>query len=155
DDLDGSRAALAAAAQGDGGGAALLRGGEEAVLVDGPEICGPGGAAGILHGDVIRIHGGAAQLHRRAAEDHGTDGGDVVVIQLARGRVVGHQEDLGGHSALAAVGGLVDALGSGAVGQGGRQGGGTAAVQADGGGAAQLQQPLGQQVFGSAHAVAA
>ena len=77
------------------------------------------------------------------------------MIQLAGGSGAGYQENLCGYGAFTASGRLVDSAGRSGAGKGGGQRGGAAAVQAYGGGAAQLQQPLCQKRFGGADTVAA
>ena len=76
------------------------------------------------------------------------------MVQTAGGFAVCHQEQVVGHLPLAAVGGAVHRGDGGVVRLRDGQGGGAAAVQAHGGHAAQLDEPLGHLGEGGADGVA-
>ena len=123
----------------DGGGAAAGRSGEQPAFGNAAAAGAPGGAAVGGDGNVVGIYSRIAQLSFGSGQKLGTQGSNVVVIQLAGGSGAGYQENLCGYGAFTASGRLVDSAGRSGAGKGGGQRGGAAAVQAYGGGAAQLQ----------------
>lgn len=86
---------------------------------------------------------GSGELHRGPGEQDAVGRGHVVGGQLAGGLEPGGEEDGGAVLPLAAVGGLVDHLHALLVGVGDADGGGAAAVHADGLHASQLNEALG------------
>ena len=136
---------------GDGDQAALLGGHKVAVH----DLPGGGGELHLLIPDreVVPVHQVGAEGHCVARQHHRRVGGQVDVVGPVVPLDLSQQQQVVGHPPLGAVAGGVDDLGRFAVGLGGHGGGGAAAVEADGGDAAQLRHPLGQHVQGRAHAV--
>ena len=151
DGVDHGGALPAAALGGDGNVPALQGGGED---VPRQGAGGGGEVIALVHGDEVGVHGGGGDLRAAARQDIGVVGADVEVAQLPGGLVGGHQENLVGHGALHPVGGLVDPLRRGVRGLRDGQGGGAAAVQAQGRDAAQLDEPPGHLVHRRADGVA-
>ena len=109
----------------------------------------------MLHGNVGRIHRVGVDVNGTARQHQIVLGIDIEVVELTGGPVGCHQENVVGHSPLSAAGGLVDGRGAaGSVGFGDRQGGGTAAVQAEGIGTAQLNEPRRHLIHGCADGMA-
>ena len=152
---DGDRARGVAVVGGHPGGAALRPGGEQAVLVHRAAALGDLPLHLISAGRiVVGVQAGGGQLHRSAGEQQVIGGGHVVGVQLAGGLELGGEEDGGGVGPLAAVGGAVHHLHAAAVGVGDPDGGGAAAVHADGLHTAQLNEALGHLGLGGPHAEA-
>ena len=149
--VDGGGALLAAALGGDGDLAAA-GGGDQHMAVQ--LTVGNGQIVALCHGDIVGVHRCGGDVHLAARQHVGVVGVHVEVGQAAGGLAAGYQEDLIGDRPLAALGGPVDGLGGQLVRLRDGQGGGAAAVQADGSLAAQLDEPLGHLGHGGADGVA-
>ena len=142
---------LAAGLSGDGDVAAPAGRGQHIAVqlaVAGPQVIA------LRHGDEVGVHGGGGDIHLAARQDIVVVRADIEMAQLAGGLVVRHQENVVGNRSLAALGGRVDGLGRHLVRLGDGEGGGAAAVQTQGGDAAQLDEPRRHLAHGGADGVA-
>ena len=137
--------------------AALRPGGVQAVCVHRAAAAGhaPAHGASGVHGVVgaVQPHGG--ELHLGPRQQDVVAGGHIVPRQLPGGLQVGGEENGGGVGPLRPLGGPVHHLHPLLVRVGGPDGGGAAAVHADGLHAPQLGQPLGHLGNSCPHAVPA
>ena len=137
DGVDSGLAMLTAALGGNGDVAAPAGGGQHIAVqlaVAGPQVIA------FLHGDEVGVHGGGGDVHLAARQDVIVIGADIEMAQPTGRLIVRHQENMVGHRPLTALGGLVDGFSRQLVRLRDGEGGGAAAVQAEGRLAAQFNE---------------
>ena len=114
---------------------------------------GTEGIAPAAHGNVVGIHSRGGDLHLAARQNIIVVGRNIKVTQFSAGLVGGHQENLITDGPLTAAGWSVNGFCGCGVWVGDGERGGAAAIQAQRGDAAQLDQSLGHLRHGCANGV--
>ena len=150
DGVNRSGARPAAAAGGDGDRAAGEGRGQHIAV----QVAAIGlQAVALLHGDKVGVHGGCGDVHLAARQHILVVRLNIEVTQLPGGLVGSHQKDLVGNLPLSPVGGTVGGIGLQLVRRGNCQRCGAAAVQAQGGDAAQFNHAFGHLIHGRTYGV--
>ena len=153
DNQDVYRGAHAAGGGGNGHGAALGGGNESVALND--AAAGGKGHRLAAHGEVGTVYYISGEFHGMSGQHHRCAGGEVNMVGNVGGHAGGNQQQMVAYFPLGAITGGIDELRNRAVGSGRHHSGGAAAVQTDGGNAAQFRHSLSQYIHRGAHAVPA